>query len=603
MVSRTRIPMSMFPVGGSETDPVSRTVVPSSVTKDGSGEPYKAQMHPDYDCGDEPGHYFISSPLNVYSIGRSGSVVLYVEGGCPNFTWESDNEWATFGTAETSARYNTLESGAGEGQDTTVTVTDANGLEVTISVPWNGAATCCEDVPIELAFDTPWGEIDDSKNWPGEVVIFISGGCPPYTWESDNDRFPLDYAATNSPRNRVHGTYTGYFNITVTDDCGAEITAGRSCEAEYGGQDEEVMCSGDYGHYGTDICHISGGLCAAVVGYCDSATAMLYTFIVDDSTGEIGSLIASKALGGWGYDVKVLCAGIAGGYATIGVIWGGSTEGKIESYKVTVATGAISNLIDSAQIDDDRINRLDFCHVAGDLYAIAYSNYDDDAAYITGAGIDVETGGVATDFELDHLFTEQIHTSKLNAVAICKHVDDETIAVAFADSSGVGRVETWDVSAHISASLLDEDQFADSGCVDADVEAMSHINDGYVVVSNEAKTYLHVYSQDDSNNIALETTHEVEYANAEGPRIIHIQQCCFMLFHNAASSFHFRTYLIDGTSNYAVDLGTYRYTSYAPYGTYNGLCKISNIVLAASCNYQKSGNKFGIYSTTMGSGS
>jgi len=65
---------------------VSRTRIPIAMMRDGSGEPQNEEMIQDYPCGEETGHYFISSPLNVYSIGRSGAVVLYVEGGCPDFT-------------------------------------------------------------------------------------------------------------------------------------------------------------------------------------------------------------------------------------------------------------------------------------------------------------------------------------------------------------------------------------------------------------------------------------------------------------------------------------------------------------------------------------
>jgi len=102
-------------------------------------------------------------------------------------------------------------------------VTDANGLEVTIDVPWNGAATCCEDVPLTLAFQTPWSEIN-SISWPGEVVVFLDGGCPPFDWTIAGANFTLDYAATNSRRNRVHGAVgadSDDLTIVVEDLCGA----------------------------------------------------------------------------------------------------------------------------------------------------------------------------------------------------------------------------------------------------------------------------------------------------------------------------------------------------------------------------------------------
>jgi len=216
MVSRTVIPSAMFPEGGSESDPVPRTGTPSAMTRSGKGKPLNEQMIQDYPCGDEAGHYFISSPLNVCSIGRSDSAVLYVEGGCPNFTWASDNEWATFSSAETAVRYNTIESAAGEGQDTTVTVTDANGLEVTIDVPYCDAASCCDDPPT-FSIQTSGDELGP---FPGENVVFLDGGCPPFSWNSVGDGFTLDYVETNSRRNRVHGTEDNVLVVDVEDSCG-----------------------------------------------------------------------------------------------------------------------------------------------------------------------------------------------------------------------------------------------------------------------------------------------------------------------------------------------------------------------------------------------
>ena len=221
MVSRTRIPLAMYETGYTPSTP-SGVVTPAAMTKDGSGEPIKKDIIQDYPCGSEPGHSFRSSPLNIYAIGRDSAVVLYVEGGCPNFTWESDNEWATFETAETAVRYNTITSSADEGEDTTVTVTDSNGLEVTISVPYSGASTCCEDVPAEFALQTSRDEIV----LDGSTVVFLDGGCPPFTWEVDDEELTLANAATNSRRNKltVSGDATKG-TLTVVDSCEASVAA------------------------------------------------------------------------------------------------------------------------------------------------------------------------------------------------------------------------------------------------------------------------------------------------------------------------------------------------------------------------------------------
>jgi len=257
MVDRTRIPTAMYPSGYTPSTP-SGKVTPEVMTKDGSGEPINEEMIQDYPCGSEPGHSFRSSPLNIYSIGRSGAVVLYVEGGCPNFTWESDNAWATFSSATTSVRYNTIESDADEGQDTVATVTDTNGLEVTINVLWDGAATCCDDPPA-LSFQTLASELSP---FPGEVVVFLDGGCPPFDWTVSGAGYTLDNAATNSRRNRLHGTEDNDLAcVGVEDLCGQTATlcncdcyVGDDIAYDTANSDETVDASGEATVVVTDGC-------------------------------------------------------------------------------------------------------------------------------------------------------------------------------------------------------------------------------------------------------------------------------------------------------------------------------------------------------------
>jgi len=250
MVDRTRIPTSMYPSGYTPSTPDGE-VTPAAMTKDGSGEPFNKEMLQDYPCGSEPGHSFRSSPLNIYAIGNSSGLVLYVEGGCPNFTWVSDNAWADFGTAETSVRYNTLESGAGPGQDTVVTVTDTNGLEVTINVPWSGACGCCDDVSIEFAKQTPWSEIE-SINWPGEVVVFIDGGCSPFTWTISGANFTLGIASSNARRNWLlgaSGADSDNIYMVVEDYCGSKLCwpgvlfNAQPCSFRFEGESQTITVS------------------------------------------------------------------------------------------------------------------------------------------------------------------------------------------------------------------------------------------------------------------------------------------------------------------------------------------------------------------------
>jgi len=363
MVSRTRIPTGMFPVGGSETDPTPRTATPSAITKDGSGEPINEEMIQDYPCGEEAGHYFISSPLNVYSIGRSGAVVLYVEGGCPNFTWASDNAWATFGTATTSVRYNTISSTSAEGQDTVVTVTDANGLEVTISVPWNGAATCCDDPPA-LSIQTPVAEIV-GEFAVCEVVVFIDGGCPPFAWvtTTTSGTATLDYAATNSRRNRITGT-APCWTLTVTDYCDQTATIGvypivMSVLDSY--EFDEDYC------LGPQVVQLANTEYYAVIYEGPDDDGWIRTFNIPEATGVITEIDSYEytTVNGASCNIAHITGDI---YAVT----------NATTYLSTIAissTGAITKTIqDTVQIHVGATKGGLVVHVAGSVYAVFWQH-------------------------------------------------------------------------------------------------------------------------------------------------------------------------------------------------------------------------------------
>lgn len=240
MVSRTKIPASMYPDDYTPSTP-SGTVTPASMTKDGSGKPLHEEMYPDYPCGDEPGHYFINSPVNVSAIDRDDSVVLYVEGGCPNFTWESDNEWATFETAETAVRYNTLASEDSEGEDTVVTVTDTNSAEVTISVPYKGAPD-----------RAGWHSIFDNTCW--EITGVNFGSWETDKWEADKvpgytewrlRLYDIGSWSTELRPTKLRVTFTGMSKLDVyldtTESAYPNSLVQRSCALGTGAESLEEL--------------------------------------------------------------------------------------------------------------------------------------------------------------------------------------------------------------------------------------------------------------------------------------------------------------------------------------------------------------------------
>jgi len=644
MVSRTRIPTAMFPVGGSETDPVPRTNTPSAMTRDGSGEPQNEEMIQDYPCGEETGHYFISSPLNVYSIGRSGAVVLYVEGGCPDFTWTSDNAWATFSSATTSARYNTLESGADEGQDTVVTV-----------------------------IQTALAEIRDYP-WPGEVVLFIDGGCPPFDWTVSGTGLTLDYVATNSRRNRLHGasgvscgavtvedlcaasvswcwspdfsyiaeqhtkiassmdltvekgvpdivwefvgSATGWtiqtsptsdldtvlsppytsedeiVTVKATDACGNEVSKDfmLSCDPIYGGQ--SLATHGTYvASYGSDICQISDDLFASVHGY----GGVLRTFTINLTTGEISDVIDSATFAGGATVVSPRIVHVFGGMVAIAF---GGGDGRIVTHSIQTGTGAIGAQVESAQFYNAEVKTLDFISVGGGLYCVAYSRAD--SGYLTGASVDA-AGAIDTNFEDGNSFTEQFHDTRLRSISMCyvggDYAHDTALAFVGYDSHE-GKIQTWTV--HTSATLVDSVTFSADGAMAADVVKISYDNIGYVLAWEAILNggYLQVYSRDEDNGtLTLEATRAMTSYFAH-PSIVNMQEDCFFIVYPYSIHYNFHTVLIDTWGDYAIRNMTYRRSNRRPYGSDLQVVRCSDSVAAAVCGFYYVGGSydFGVYS-------
>jgi len=594
MVDRTRIPTSMYPSGYTPDTPDGE-VTPVAMTKSGSGEPILKEMIQDYPCGDEPGCGFRSSPLNIYPLSRNSAVVLYVEKGCANFTWESDNEWATFDSATTSARYNILTSSADEGQNTVVTVTDSNGLEVTITVLYSGASICCEDVPTELAIQTPESEM---YSWPGSLVLFIDGGCPPFTWTIDEGiGFSLEYEETNSRRNRLNGTEDATVPfVTVEDYCGnsASWTPDRLCYPIYGGQNQRAL--GSYSNsYGTDGCYISGNMCASV--YSDG---VLRTFTID-SEGAVGELLDSATFqAGGAYSPRILV--VSG--SIVAVAWGTGGNGRVATYSINTSTGEIGSVIDLEEFTGSKTEKLDFIYVREDeVFCIAYS-LTSGSAYITGVGID-SAGNIGTDYEHSHLFTEQFHDDKLRSVSMAQGLYDQDVVVAYISyTSKAGVIESWDISTGgIGAAYVGEESFTDDNGLSVDVIPLSYNNNGYVLAWQKSGATdggeIRVYSQDADNNLTLQDTETLSTYFAY-PTMIGMYNDCYFVAYAYGTNFRFHTFLIDTNEDYLIRSVQYRNTSYQPYGSCIQAFRRANNVAAISLVYQYVSTKYiGAYTQTL----
>ena len=444
MVDRTRTPTAMYPTGYTPSTP-SGEVTPEVMTRNGSGEPYNEEMIQDYPCGDEDGHYFISSPLNVYSIGRSGAVVLYVEGGCPDFTWASDNAWATFSSATTSVRYNTISSTSAEGQDTVVTVTDTNGLEVTINVPWNGAASCCEDPPA-LSIQTPVAEVSGEMA-TCEVVVFIDGGCPPFAWETTvtSGTAALDYAATNSRRNRIAGN-APCWTLTVTDHCSQTATIGIypiEMSVLYSYEFDEA--------YGSRPCavHLSGEYYAVVYNGPDG-DGCIKTFRILTASGEISGIDSYEYQTTSGDFARLLHVS-----GDVYIVSGG--DDYIYTVKIS-DTGVITKTPEDSQLIDSGSTRWhNLLHVAGNVYAVIWYHYSADET--------VRTYTISDAGAIE--YTEQTYSPSIDSHApswVGKVTDNVFFSIRLTDWGGFS-VTTYGISdaGVITIPYLDNQAFAIPG--------------------------------------------------------------------------------------------------------------------------------------------
>lgn len=133
----------------------------------------------------------------------------------------------------------------------------------------------------DFAYDD--GSTPDTIAPGGSITLYVSGGCPPYSWSVSGLGYTLDNASTTDVTNGLNsasGTcgvnYGPIATVTVTDDCSDSVSFGiRST----GGSGWAIQCSfgacgcGALGvGYEDVIVDINGG-CRARYGCCASACA------------------------------------------------------------------------------------------------------------------------------------------------------------------------------------------------------------------------------------------------------------------------------------------------------------------------------------------
>jgi len=145
-------------------------------------------------------------------------------------------------------------------------------------------AGCCDD-PATPAFTFDDASTADVVAPGGQITVYVTGGCPPFTWSVNDLGFSFAQVQTNTRANALSldaGTcgvnYSAYGTVTITDDCGSTATAAiRSTGGKW-----TVLAAMDVGILQDgNPCH---GL----------------------ATGYSGSCTYGKACNAWGSDIEII---------------------------------------------------------------------------------------------------------------------------------------------------------------------------------------------------------------------------------------------------------------------------------------------------------
>ena len=178
---------------------------------------------------------FSIKPL-VQSFNRGTKFLVEVSNGVPPYTWEVTGTDFSFDNAETSVPYNfiTAASDAENNNVEEVTVTDANGDEVTTYCSVCGTDVCCEAEDYSFYHN----QANNTFIITGRSTrISVLGGCPPYHWEVEGEGFSFRNEYTNSRYNYLHfdGTELTIGEVTVTDGCDNEAEVDATGDIIYPG--------------------------------------------------------------------------------------------------------------------------------------------------------------------------------------------------------------------------------------------------------------------------------------------------------------------------------------------------------------------------------
>ena len=315
-------------------------------------------------------------------------------------------------------------------------------------------------------------EVVDRTGWSSgnDMVIIVNGSgertAEAYDGESANAPL-LHFEYSLGGANWVTGKLNNGLDldgvddvVTVADaaslDLTSEVTLAAWIKADTG------MSAGNIGNSVLDsmefdtsdgrypsIAHLSGDI--YVIAYQSAGDGYLKTLDID-SDGTMGTAAIDTQLFD-GTAVYPVILRVASTYVAV-AYQGEGTDGWIKTYQID-SNGQITNTaVDSLEFDISDALTLDFIHVTGDYFAVAYQG---DSDYGVLKTVEISTSGVITNTVVDTLNFE---TNKcINPYLV--HVSGDYYAVAYQDTYGDGMLKTVtiDSSGLIGNSVIDSLEF------------------------------------------------------------------------------------------------------------------------------------------------
>jgi hypothetical protein len=171
------------------------------------------------------GYFFIYS-FNPGFLSRGNSLVLWIEGGVSPFNWNvTGSHFSLLFDEDEQYAIITCDSTVSQDTTETVTITDSCGTVVSGTVcACDADNTPCCDTPTPILYDSDNPEIFVVGE---QLPIWISGGCPPYKWETlpaNASDYHFERTYTNDGLNFLHALKANKaFSVRITDNCGTQF--------------------------------------------------------------------------------------------------------------------------------------------------------------------------------------------------------------------------------------------------------------------------------------------------------------------------------------------------------------------------------------------